>query len=155
MAQLSARGVGNVQVSVEASKNVNITINGQLAVQLLRPAYPKPLSDEIRHEIDLLKAPHAQIPFIGRQAAFTDFIDWCSHPRAVSMRTLVGQGGAGKTRFAYELYAAVNKLPGWNAYFLRFLKNEAKEAELWSHVASKNALIIADYASDYSKPLAD
>ena len=54
MAQLSARGVGNVQVSVEASKHVNITINGQLAVQLLRPAYPKPLSGEVRHEIEAL-----------------------------------------------------------------------------------------------------
>src|SRR5579872_408028 len=150
-----ADGVGIQQVSVEASENVNITVNGQLALQLLTPAYPKSLSGENRREIDLLKAPHAQVPFMGRQAIFQDFVDWCSLAHPVSMRTLVGQGGAGKTRFAYELYAYLNKQPNWAAYFLRFLKNEAKEVDLWNHLKNKNALIIADYASDSAKPLAD
>lgn len=151
----SARGSAITQVSVAASKNVNISINGQLAVQLLAPVYPRPLPTENRQEIDLLKAAHAQIPFTGRQALLDDFWEWCSHERALSMRTLIGQGGAGKTRFAYELYARVRKQPEWSAYFLRFLRNEAKEADLWREIKSKNALIIADYASDGAKPLAD
>lgn len=151
----SARGSAINQVSVAASKNVNISINGQLAVQLLAPVYPRPLPTENRQEIDLLKTAHAQIPFTGRQALLDDFLEWCSHDRPVSMRTLVGQGGAGKTRFAYELYARLRKQSGWGAYFLRFLKNEAKEADLWREVKSKNALIIADYASDGAQPLAD
>lgn len=151
----SARGSAITQISVAASKNVNISINGQLAVQLLVPGYPRPLPTENRHEIDLLKAAHAQIPFTGRQAILDDFLEWCSHDPALSMRTLIGRGGAGKTRFAYELYARVRKQPGWSAYFLRFLKNEAKEADLWREIKSKNALIIADYASDGARPLAD
>jgi hypothetical protein len=151
----SARGSAITQVSVAASKNVNISINGQLAVQLLVPVYPRPLPTENRQEIDLLKAAHAQIPFTGRQTILDDFSEWCSNDRALSMRTLIGQGGAGKTRFAYELYARLRKQPGWSAYFLRFLKNEAKEVDLWREIKSKNALIIADYASDGAKALAD
>jgi hypothetical protein len=150
-----ARGSAIIQVSVAASENVNISINGQLAVQLLAPVYPRPLPRENRQEIDLLKAAHARVPFTGRKAILEDFLEWCSHDRALSMRTLIGQGGAGKTRFAYELYAQVRKQPGWSAYFLRFLRNEAKEADLWREIKSKNALIIADYASDGARPLAD
>jgi tetratricopeptide (TPR) repeat protein len=150
-----AHGVGNVQVSVEASENVNIYIsNGQVAVELLLPPFPRKLPPR-REEIDLLKAAHAQIPFIGRDAIFRNFVDWCSDPLPLSMRTVVGQGGAGKTRFAYQLYAHIRNQPGWTACFLHFLKNDAKEVDLWKHVQAGNTLIIADYASDFSKPLAD
>jgi hypothetical protein len=44
---------------------------------------------------------------------------------------------------------------GWGAYFPRFLKDEAKEVDLWREIKLPNALLIADYASDYAKPLAD
>jgi hypothetical protein len=117
-----ARGSAITQVSVAASQNVNISINGQLAVQLLAPVYPRPLPTENRQEIDLLKAAHAQIPFTGRQALLDDFLEWCSHARTLSMRTLIGQGGAGKTRFAYELYAQVRKAARVERLFSPFPK---------------------------------
>ncbi len=74
---------------------------------------------------------------------------------AVSIRTLVGQGGAGKTRFAYELYRHFRTQPDWGAYFLHFLKNEAKEVDLWKEITCQNAFLIADYASDNPRALTD
>jgi hypothetical protein len=150
-----ASGNDITQISVGASQNVNITINGQLAVQLLSPAYPRPLPSGTREPIDLLKAAHAQTPFVGRNAILQDFMDWCFGSPALSMRVLVGQAGAGKTRFAYELYAQIKKQSQWAAYFVRFRKNEAKEVDLWGQIKGKNALIIVDYASDVARPLAD
>jgi hypothetical protein len=150
-----ATGTGITQISVSASSNVNIRVNGQLALQLVAPAFPRPLPTEDLQELDLLKAAHATNAFTGRDEIFQDFMAWCVHDRPVSMRTLIGQGGAGKTRFAYELYAYFRNQPGWAAYFLRFLKNEAKEVDLWGEIGSPKALLIADYASDNPQPLAD
>ena len=149
----SIQGDRNIQILVERSKNVIISVNGQRIIELETPPYPRPLPDKL-NEIDLLKAAHAQIPFLGRELILHDFIQWCEDPPAVSFRTLVGQGGSGKTRFAYELYARVNTLPHWSAYFLHFQDNSAKRADLWSEIKSKNALLIADYASDSATPIA-
>lgn len=147
-------GDRNTQISVTESDNVVININGQQVIELEVRAYPKPLPDPW-NKIDLLKAAHAQIPFLGREEILRDFMQWCEAPPAVSFRTLVGQGGAGKTRFAYELYARIKALPDWSAYFLHFHENSAKGVDLWSEIKSKNALLIADYASDSARPLAD
>jgi hypothetical protein len=150
----TAHGDRNIQVAVTQSSNVVININGQRVIDLEVRPYPRPLQEKW-DEIDLLKAAYAQIPFLGRDEILQEFVQWCEAPPAVSFRTLVGQGGAGKTRFAYELYARVKALPNWSAYFLHFYENSGKGIDLWSEIGSNNALLIADYASDSAKPLAD
>ena len=150
-----ATGHGNVQISVSESEAVHITVNGQLAVKLAAPAFPRPMYEGDLQEIDLLKAAHAAVPFVGRGQFLKEFEEWCLGPRAVSFRVVVGQGGAGKTRFGYELYGRMRKQSDWGAYFLGFLKDEAKDVDLWREIKVKNALLIADYASDYAKPLGD
>jgi L-lactate utilization protein LutB len=150
-----ATGFGNIQISVNESESVHITVNGQLAVKLASPAFPRPIYEGDLQEIDLLKAAHAAVPFVGRHEFLDECKDWCLSPRAVSFRVLAGQGGAGKTRFAFEFYSRMRKQADWGAYFLRFLKDEAKEVALWREIKVPNALLIADYASDYAKPLAD
>ncbi len=147
-----AAGLGITQVSVEHSQNVSITISGRLALELFAPPYPRPLPNKSK-EIDLLKAAYAQIPFVGRQSLLEDFESWCFETRPVSLRTLIGQGGAGKTRFAYEFYARMKAQPDWDVYFARFLNNDARGIDVYSQIPMTNALIVVDYASDYSRPL--
>ena len=150
-----ASGTGNIQVSVAASQNVTIIVNGQTVVELESRDFPQKLPEKTRREIDLLKAPFAQTPLIGRDADLNGFVNWCfAREESLLMRTVVGRGGAGKTRFAYELYARIRQA-GWDAYFIRFNTNEAKGVNLWKEIKSKNALLVADYASDGARPLAD
>jgi len=149
-----AQGDFNTQISVIGSSYVTVTINGQNVIDLEPRAFPVPLPENPA-EIDLLKAAYAQIPFVGREDLVQDFLDWCGSAAPVSCRTVIGRGGAGKTRFAYELYSRVTNLPNWKAYFLHFWKDSARGANLWKEVNSKNALLIADYASDSAAPLAD
>lgn len=149
-----SKGDRNIQIAVAQSNNISITIHGQHVVDLETRPYPRPLPPK-HTEVDLLKAAHAQVPFVGRDDILQDFIRWCESDPVVSFRTLIGRGGAGKTRLAYELYARINKVPNWSAYFLHFLGNSAKGVDLWSEISSKNSLLIADYASDSPTPLAD
>jgi len=150
-----ATGTGNIQIAVTQSQSVAININGQLAVNLTSPAFPRPPTGGQIQEIDLLKAPHASIRFAGRAGFLNEFLAWCQHPRPVSFRILIGQGGAGKTRFAYELYSRVRRQSNWGAHFFEFYQEEAKEVNLWQELQTPNSLLIADYASDYARPLAD
>ena len=149
-----AQGDFNTQISVIGSSYVTVTINGQDVIDLEPRAFPQPLPENPT-EIDLLKAAYAQIPFVGREDLVQDFLDWCGNAAPVSCRIVVGRGGAGKTRFAYELYSRVTNLPDWKAFFLHFWKDSARGVNLWKEVESKNALLIADYASDAPAPLAD
>ncbi len=147
-----ARGTKNTQISVAASQNVTITVNGQDAVELEAPGFPKSLPD-VPREIDLLKAVYGVTALQGRAELLKDFLDWALDEHSISVRTLIGPGGAGKTRFAWELYRCIREQQGWNAWFLRFLRNEARGVNLWQET-SGNALIIIDYASDVAAPLA-
>lgn len=149
-----AQGSFNTQIAVIGSDNVSITVNRRHLIDLEPRAFPLPFP-EIPTEIDLLKAPYAQIPFVGRDDLLQDFLDWCNGDKAVSCRIVTGRGGAGKTRFAYELFARIANLPNWKAYFLHFLEGSARGVNLWNEVKSKNALLVADYASDTPAPLAD
>ncbi|MBV8895113.1 MAG: tetratricopeptide repeat protein, partial [Acidobacteriaceae bacterium] len=150
-----ATGTSNVQISVTQSQSVDININGQLAVKQVSPAFPRPpVSGQIL-EVDLLKAPHASVPFVGRADFLNEFLTWCQGPRPVSFRILTGQGGAGKTRFAYELYGRIRQQTGWGGYFFDFHRDEAKDVNLWDELPTSSSLLIADYAADYVQPLAD
>jgi hypothetical protein len=112
-----ATGIGNIQISVNESEAVHITVNGQLAVKLASPAFPRPMYDGDLRETDLLKAAHATVPFVGRREFLDEFKEWCLGPRPVSFRVLAEQGGAGKTRFAYEFYGRMRKQADWGLTF--------------------------------------
>jgi len=133
----SAQGNFINQISVIGSDNVSVIVNGQHLIDLEPRAFPLALP-ESHTEIDLLKAAYAQIPFVGRADLLQDFLAWCDGAPPVSCRIVIGRGGAGKTRFAYELYARVTKLANWKAYFLHFLEGSARGVNLWSEVKSKN-----------------
>ncbi|PYV70979.1 MAG: hypothetical protein DMG97_17665 [Acidobacteria bacterium] len=45
--------------------------------------------------------------------------------------------------------------PDWAAFFIRFLKNDAKGSDVLDYVSTLNALVIVDYASDFTRPLKD
>src|SRR5882762_3301038 len=145
-----ARGSKNTQIAVEASQNVTITVNGQDALELEAPGFPKPLPSSPR-EIDLLKASYGVTALQGRSDLLNEFLDWAHDEQPVSVRTLIGVGGAGKTRFAWELYRRIREQQGWSAWFLRFLRTEARGVNLWQET-SGNALVIVDYASDFATP---
>ena len=51
----------------------------------------------------LLLAEHAVVPYLFREQEVEDAVTWCASPAAMSITTVAGRGGAGKTRFAVEL----------------------------------------------------
>jgi tetratricopeptide (TPR) repeat protein len=150
-----AQGTGNIQISIESSQNITVMVNGQATIELRSPLFPKPLPGKAR-EIDLMKAAHAVTTVSGgRESMLKEFVQWCSSERKVSIRTLIGPGGAGKTRFAFELYRYLGRQPDWDVFFLNFLRRETKGVNLWDRAKRKNTLFIADYASDFAGQLGD
>ena len=105
---------------VAASHTVVVQANGKDALELTAPAFPKSLPQGTVREVNLLKAAYGVVSFEGRSALLEDCIDWCFDAREISGRTLVGVGGAGKTRFAYELYRHLRNTPDWDARFAYF-----------------------------------
>ncbi len=104
-----------------------------------------------KSEVDLLNPYNRTIDVRGRNADLESLNVWLRSKRAVSVRTIIGRAGAGKTRIAIEL---MHTLPAegrdaWDAGFvrseelLRFIDNEnLSEWEL-----KRPALIVLDYAA--------
>ena len=73
----------------------------------------------ILSERDVLDAAYASIPLIRREENLAAALQWLGSGAPLSVRTIVGRAGAGKTRFALELLQRVEKeLPGWHAGFV-------------------------------------
>ncbi|MCJ7544335.1 MAG: HNH endonuclease, partial [Phycisphaerae bacterium] len=54
--------------------------------------------------------------FVGRDKDLGELVTWANSQRPIAVRTIVGRGGAGKTRLAIELIDALG--PEWDAGFL-------------------------------------
>lgn len=75
--------------------------------------------EPILSERDVLDAAYASIPLIRREENLESALQWLRADAPLSVRTIVGRAGAGKTRFALELLQRVEKeLPGWHAGFV-------------------------------------
>ncbi|HEY1756683.1 MAG TPA: tetratricopeptide repeat protein [Bryobacteraceae bacterium] len=115
-------------------------------------------ADQAGNALQLLTASFRAIPFTGRRADMDALMEWLRGPEAVSFRTIVGRGGSGKTRLAFELLERLHEeWPGtWYAGFLP--KQRAMEAltngnfRRWRE--RRPTLVIIDYAAACSEHLA-
>lgn len=93
--------------------------------------------------------------FIGRSSEFEALKEWLSAPSLISVRTIIGAPGIGKTRLAIEL-ADFAEAQGWTSGFLRAseLHRFVNAPCLSDWVWNRPTLIVIDYAAQKADSLA-
>jgi tetratricopeptide (TPR) repeat protein len=147
-----ATGSGNIIVQAVGD---GIQINFGLPHLMLIP--PRNRAPQIRTEIDLLNPYGRAIGLVGRDADMQSLWDWLHSNRPISVRTLTGRAGAGKTRAAIELVEKLNQeKPGeWWGGFLqgREMRRFASQQNLADWNWARPTLIVVDYAASLVEPL--
>ena len=102
--QVSQQAVvnGHHNIIVQSTGDGAIIIRDLPHLTLIPPANRLPRSP-LRSEVDLLNPYRRAIPLVGRVRDLASLWDWLHSPRPISVRTLCGRAGAGKTRAAIEL----------------------------------------------------
>ena len=158
------------------NKNVNIDAIVKKSPKAFTPPKPQYREKILSIAAHLQKSPFAQyvdseqplivtlsaydyraryIPFCFRQKEITHLDQFCADARLVAWWAIVGGGGAGKSRLAYE-YMQARSSSEWKILFLReefFAQagggGKYQQFDDWSH--PKNLLLIVDYVQRYSK----
>ncbi|WP_186443132.1 hypothetical protein, partial [Desulfobotulus alkaliphilus] len=142
----SANGSGNVIIQISGDGN---HIDYKRPYLTLIP--PKNRAPRTEKEIDLLNPYSRSIPLTGRDANLKELWEWLHTPRTISVRTLAGGAGCGKTRMAIELIHRLDteEADKWQAGFLtgRELKRFADLQNLTDWGWQKPVLIVVDYAA--------
>ncbi|WP_179953313.1 tetratricopeptide repeat protein [Desulfobotulus mexicanus] len=142
----SANGSGNVIIQISGDGN---HIDYKRPYLTLIP--PKRRAPRAEKEIDLLNPYSRSIPLIGRDANLKKLWEWLHTSRPISVCTIAGGAGCGKTRMAIELISHLDtEEPGkWQAGFLtgKELKRFADLQNLADWGWQKPVLIVVDYAA--------
>jgi tetratricopeptide (TPR) repeat protein len=84
------------------------------SVALRSPTLKPPLGMDVRaHPSRLLDSDHALVDFVPRQA-LAELGQWCAGPERLRVRSVLGEGGAGKSRLAMRL-CQLQEEQGWDA----------------------------------------
>src|SRR5262245_42210962 len=106
--------------NITGSHNVTVQISGSSNVVHVgpRPALNRFLAEALKGKIT---SPAAQlspyerrVSFVGREVEIESLRAWLDTLSIISMRTIVGPPGIGKTRLAVELADVAEKI-GWTA----------------------------------------
>jgi Trypsin-like peptidase domain/Tetratricopeptide repeat len=100
---------------------------------------------ELSHPSELLRADYRITPYLFRERALADAVQWCHRPAAVSILTATADGGEGKTRFAIELASTMARA-GWLTGFQPADPDRAQTAI----ATATPRLIVVDYAETLS-----
>jgi len=118
-----------------------------------------PRKREIRTELDLLNAYCRSTVLVGRDEDMQFLLEWARSPRPVSVLTVQGRAGAGKTRIAIELIERLNseKAEKWWAGFAngREMRRFAGQQNLADWGWARPTLVVVDYAASEIEPLRD
>ncbi len=110
-------------------------------------------------EIDLLNPYRRAFDLVGRERDMAELWSWIESPRPISVRTITGRAGAGKTRAAIELIERLDRdQPGkWWAGFVqgRELHRFAGQQNLADWGWARPTLIVVDYAASLVPVLRD
>ncbi|APU22578.1 S1 family peptidase [Actinoalloteichus sp. GBA129-24] len=95
--------------------------------------------------VALLRPEFASVPFYGRDAELADLADWCADPDAQRVALIVGGGGQGKTRLAYELLHRQRE-QGWVCGVLTTAVPAARTPFAALRDTAHPVLLVLDYA---------
>jgi hypothetical protein len=116
--------------------------------------FPKP--EQASTAIKMLDARYRVAPYIGRRGDLDSLWNWLQSPAPVSCQVVVGRGGIGKTRLAYQFLEEIeNREPfRWHAGLLEYqrFKDELANDKFRRWRGRKPTLIVIDYA-DAAAPL--
>lgn len=109
-------------------------------------------ADERQRELDVLNPNLSRLPLVGRDGELADLRDWLDEEPDISVHALTGSAGAGKTRLAIELCAAIDgeeePSENWAAGFLSPAEL-GRVAEVYATTAfdwKRSTLLVIDYA---------
>jgi hypothetical protein len=108
---------------------------------------------EATNDAELLSPYSRSIPLVGRKEELDDLHAWLDRDKRISVRTLIGRAGSGKTRLALELCEETRK--EWDAGFVRDLELRrflsAQNLSTWGW--QRPTLVVIDYAASHSEAL--
>ncbi len=155
--QTQAVGSNSVGLQIKGNKNiVNISIAGAEPLNLI-PWFVRGVCQHITADVQLLQPYCRAIEMVGRDKDMSLLRSWLDSDPAISVRTLTGPGGSGKTRMAIELlrYLETVQPNKWLGGFLprlelvRFLGHHPPASWQWR----ENSLIVVDYAATLAQEL--
>jgi hypothetical protein len=153
-----------MEAKIEGSHNIIVQAKGDgIKIEmglphltLIPPANIAP-RQPIRSEIDLLNAYRRSIQIVGRDRDLILLWEWLHSPNPISIRTITGRAGAGKTRIAIELIDRLNEeMSGkWWAGFAGSgeLKRFANLQNLADWGWARPTMIVVDYAASVVESL--
>ena len=100
-----------------------------------------------------------EIPFVGRTEEFGEIDAFCASEKQILWWAVIGKGGSGKSRLAYEYIKSNMGSAEWKMCFLREeFFNQAGGGgkyikwDTWTY--DKNLLLVVDYVQKYAKEVA-
>jgi hypothetical protein len=142
-------GSGNIVVQIEGDRNT-VNLKGLAHLTLTRFLNLR----EARNDAELLSPYSRSIPLVGRRDELDGLHAWLDLDKAISVRVLTGQAGAGKTRLALEVCETM-LVDGWDAGFVesgefeRFRNQQNPKSWGWR----RPTLVVIDYAAVQAKAL--
>ena len=145
----------------DAFKQSMLRILGEIS-QELRPLdpvrhireFPKP--QEANTALKLLDAEYRVVPYLGRRRDLDALWNWLESPVPVACQVVVGRGGSGKTRLAYQFLEEIESRQPflWHAGILHHerFEDELRNQAFRKWRGRRPTLIVIDYA-DAAAPL--
>ncbi|HEY5894484.1 MAG TPA: hypothetical protein VIT91_14775 [Chthoniobacterales bacterium] len=136
------------QKTEDEGKKTRVYIDHYLKAQIDPDPVPLPTRPP-DGELELLHAKYRVIPVVGREGDMAAVLAWLDDPGPFGLRVLTGPAGAGKTRFAIELFDRLTSFGCWAAGFLRpvklneFLRKHSASELVWE----EPSLWVIDYAA--------
>lgn len=147
-------GDGN-HASIHFGADVTLPLARQ---QRLSKRHRKATADNL---LPLLRADSLAFDVVGREEELAELRAWLDSDADISIQTLIGRAGTGKTRLAIELCRQIDgaETPGetgWSAGFLRpaDISSVVDQLAIWELKEVGPTLLIVDYASAVHRELA-
>ena len=155
----------NVFLYKKSVGEIRNLINGQTEKIIQAVQYHGSFAEYIDNQKTEQKVPFKldyrseEIPFVGRTEEFGEIDAFCASEKQILWWAVIGKGGSGKSRLAYEYIKSNIGSAEWKMCFLREeFFNQAGGGgkyikwDTWTY--DKNLLLVVDYVQKYAKEVA-
>jgi len=152
------------RVQVDGAQNIIVQVEGDgnhlnVGLPHLTLIPPRKRAPRVRTEIDLLNPYARAFDLVGREKDMASLWEWLHSQRSITVRTLIGRAGAGKTRLAIELIERLHTTEAgqWWAGFVSGteMRRFGSQQNLAGWGWSKPTIIVVDYAASLTEPLGE